>query len=305
MTAPDVLVVGNLVWEVSARVVRLPEPDPDLVRTFRSAIPFLRRVREDGGGSAANTGVLLAQAGRTVAAVGYAGNDAAGRNALRALQRKGIDARVTLAPGRGTKRNLILVPDEGTPRVLVHVPPRVAPPLAPGAVPAELLAGARILHLDRASAANAALAAAREGRPVTLDLHTDPYRTPARDRLEGLLPRLDILMISEAAARSRARRTNGPSNLDDVCAALADLGIPWVVVTRGELGAVACERGRPAFAVAAAPVASADLVDPTGAGDAFMAALIDSRLAGRSLDEGCRLGALAGAAACRRLGARP
>lgn len=305
MTTFDVLVAGNPVWEISASVSRLPEPDSDLVRTFRSAIPLLRRVREDGGGSALNTAVLLARAGRRVVAVGRAGVDTAGLNVVQALRRQGVDTRVNLMPGRGTKRNLILVPDDGPPRILVHVPPRVVPPLPPGAIPAALLHGARILHLDRASAMNAALVRARQARPVTLDLHTDPHRQPARDRLEDMLPRLDVLMISEDAALARSHRTKGPSDVDDACSALAALGIPWVVVTRGARGAIACERGRRPFNVPPKPVPVADFVDPTGAGDAFMAALIDGRLSNRTLAEACRLAAEAGAAACRRLGARP
>jgi sugar/nucleoside kinase (ribokinase family) len=225
--AVDVLVVGNLVWEVAARVRRPVAPATDLWTSIRAALPHLERVREDGGGSAANTAIHLARAGRRVVLVGRAGDDPAGRAALQSLARRGIDARVALAPGRATKRNLILVPaDGGEPRVQVDVPPRVAPPLPAGAVPADLLAAARVLHLDRASATEAALAAARDGRPVTLDLHTCPFRPAALDRLRAMLPRLDVLMASAAAAVALAGRLRGGApEPADACAALADLGI--------------------------------------------------------------------------------
>lgn len=303
--AVDVLVVGNLVWEVAARVTRPVAPATDLWTSIRAALPHLERVREDGGGSAANTAIHLARAGRRVVLVGRAGDDPAGRAALQSLARRGIDARVALAPGRATKRNLILVPaDGGEPRVQVDVPPRVAPPLPAGAVPADLLAAARVLHLDRASATEAALAAARDGRPVTLDLHTCPFRPAALDRLRAMLPRLDVLMASAAAAVALAGRLRGGApEPADACAALADLGIPWVVATMGAAGAIACVAGGRPFAVPPVPVAR--VVDPTGAGDAFMAALIDARLDGAALDEACARGARAGAEACTRLGARP
>lgn len=301
----DVLATGNLVWEVSAQVAAVPPDLPtDPSAAFGAVLRNLVSLREDGGGSAANTCVHLAQAGLRVVFVGRAGTDGAGRNARRSLTRHGIDARIELMPGRRTKHNLFLVPTDGSEPVLrVGVPEQVVPPLPIAGVDPDLLATARILHLDRASATELALAQARGGAPVTLDLHTDPGRPVARTRLEALLPLLDVLMVSHDAAAARARRLGIDPDPAACARSLAALGIPWVVVTRGALGAVACERDHPAFPVPPVPVART--IDPTGAGDAFMAALIAGRLNGAPFAEACARAAQAGARACGRLGARP
>jgi ribokinase len=74
-----------------------------------------------------------------------------------------------------------------------------------------------------------------------------------------------------------------------------------VAVTLGASGAVLYEDGRE-VARAAAP--SVDVVDTTGAGDAFTAALVVSLLEGRPQQEALARACAAGAEATTRLGAQ-
>jgi len=78
-------------------------------------------------------------------------------------------------------------------------------------------------------------------------------------------------------------------------------GVGAVVVTRGARGADLLRRDGSVHHQDAFPV---EVVDTTGAGDAFNGALAWGLADGRSIDEAVALGAAAGALATRALGAR-
>ena len=71
------------------------------------------RLERHGGGSAANVAAWLAACGVPVTFVGRAGDDAAGREAVAALEAAGVDARVALDPERPTGTCLVLVEPGG------------------------------------------------------------------------------------------------------------------------------------------------------------------------------------------------
>jgi sugar/nucleoside kinase (ribokinase family) len=96
--------------------------------------------------------------------------------------------------------------------------------------------------------------------PLYLDVDYDP----------DVLRRVSILKVSEEEAQVLAG-----GEVD----ALADLGVPEVVLTLGERGSVVIVNGV-AETITARPVGPS--VDPTGAGDAFSSAYLAAREAGHS-----------------------
>jgi len=96
--------------------------------------------------------------------------------------------------------------------------------------------------------------------PLELDAGYDP----------DVLRHVSILKVSEEEAEVL---TGGAVD------ALADLGVPEVVLTRGERGSVVIVNGE-AEEIPARPVGGD--VDPTGAGDAFAAAYLSARHSGHS-----------------------
>ena len=300
----DILAVGNLVWEVTALLPDLSsEPEIDVAGASRVAENALQVVL-NGGGSAANALVAAAAQGMRCVLVGRAGDDDEGRRSLESLRQAGVDARVDLMPGRRTKRSWILKEagtDRGTFRV--EVPPRSAPAVRACDVPDDLVLGARVLHLDRVSATGLTLARRRaaSGLAVTLDLHDAPRRTGGLDRLRDLLPCLAMIQVGEGAAADLSGRWGLPRDHASFAATMCQ-HVPRVVVTLGASGAVGCERGaRPLFVPATAP---RTLVDSTGAGDAFAAAVLSGMLRGEGWDRTLRGASDAGARACEALGAR-
>ena len=84
----------------------------------------------------------------------------------------------------------------------------------------------------------------------------------SREALMRLLPRLDILLVNDAEARQLADEPN----LLKAARWIQARGPRWVVIKKGEHGAILYDRDR-VFFVPGFPLES--VFDPTGAGDAF------------------------------------
>ncbi|MBK7401640.1 MAG: sugar kinase [Myxococcales bacterium] len=83
-----------------------------------------------------------------------------------------------------------------------------------------------------------------------------------RAALMKLLPRVDVLVINEEEARQLGQH----HNVSRAAAAIRAMGPKYLVVKRGEYGALLYDDGAPFFAPA---YPLEDVVDPTGAGDSF------------------------------------
>lgn len=83
-----------------------------------------------------------------------------------------------------------------------------------------------------------------------------------RTALLKVIERVDVLMVND----SEIRELTGDWHIHRAARWVLDRGPKWVVVKRGEYGAVLAEHGR-IFYVPAFPLE--DVYDPTGAGDSF------------------------------------
>jgi len=113
--------------------------------------------------------------------------------------------------------------------------------------------------------------------------------------LKPVLPWTDVFVPNE----DEARAITGKSELVEQARAFRDAGAETVAITRGQLGCVvASSTGNfhtPAFV--------SELVDSTGAGDAFAAGYIHALLEGRDVRECVRAGSALGASCVRATGA--
>ena len=93
----------------------------------------------------------------------------------------------------------------------------------------------------------------------TMDYWINSYR----DELFATIRNWDFLLIND----SEARLISGESNLKVAAQRIHDLGPKWVIIKRGEYGALLFQQGQGHFV---APGYLLDQVfDPTGAGDCF------------------------------------
>jgi ribokinase len=110
-----------------------------------------------------------------------------------------------------------------------------------------------------------------------------------------------LVVVNPAPVSAESEKLVGVADLivvnRDEAATLGLEPTDRVVVTLGAGGVLVGATHVPAFAV--------DVVDPTGAGDAFCAALAVAVAEGNDLVAATRFGAAAGACAVRRLGAEP
>lgn len=280
MTPPSVIVVGSVNMDLVVSVATLPRPGETVVGGT-----FAKRL----GGKGANQAAAAARLGARVWLVGLTGDDDFGREARDDLEARGVDISALGRSSAPTGVASILVDDDG--RNLIAVAsganhaltgPEVAARLS-GLRTEEAVLLANLEVPDEAIAATAEHASARGWRFVL-----NP--APARPLPEGLLSRCDVLTPNGAEADA----------LGSV-GELLSMGVGAVVVTLGADGALVY---RGDGSTVHQPTISVDVVDTTGAGDAFNGALAWSLASGHDLEDAVRWATAAGALACRALGAR-
>jgi 2-dehydro-3-deoxygluconokinase len=151
-----------------------------------------------------------------------------------------------------------------------------------------------------------AIAAGREmGATISLDVNlrrrlwSDETAAPV---LRDLASRVDVLFGSaDELAVLAGRPIDGGDDPADLARATLDLGPAVTVAKLGAAGALAIERdGTATLRCEAIPLAF--VVDPVGAGDAFCAGFIASRLEGGSVAEALEVANACGAVVASALG---
>lgn len=269
-----VCALGDLLLDV---VVRLDAPIAADTDTYG-------RTRVAPGGQAANVASWVAALGGRSRFVGKRARDAAGRMLTGELRRLGVDVvGPEVADGTGTV--VSLADPDGRRSMLTDR--GVAPELAAGEIDPEWYAGSETLHLPsyslvRAPVRDAALRSASLAREAGARVSVDLSGTSAIAEL-GLGPFRQLL--------DDLRPEVVFGNEDEV-GLVGRIDAEVVVEKRGARGCVV-RRGRDEHVYAADPT---ELVDTTGAGDAFAAGF---------LLEGPELGLRAAARCVATLGAFP
>jgi ribokinase len=270
-----VVVLGSLNVDLVAEVARHPRPGETVL-----ALGPPRRL---AGGKGANQAVAAAAAGARVSFVGAVGGDDDGLAYLARLQRLGIDvSRVRIVGGQATGQAWITVEEDSAENVVVVVPGAnwavgdgtpLDLPVGPGDV---LLVQ---LELPVGVVAEAAQRAVMSGARVVLN--AAPY-SPLPLELAELA---DPVVVNEHEALLMADSEAVPRS---------------VLVT---FGAAGCSWDGEQFAAVAVP--GDEVVDTTGAGDAFCGALAAALAAGAGRADAVARASQAGAAAVRFVGAQP
>ena len=128
----------------------------------------------------------------------------------------------------------------------------------------------------------------------TAPLFVDPVSTVKAEKLQGLLSHVHTLKPNriEAELLSGVKITDD-ATLYQAAQALLDQGVQRVFLSLGGDGVFAAQQGETHLE----PICKAEMRNATGAGDAMMASLVWSFLAGRNLAESCAAGTAAAAIA--------
>jgi sugar/nucleoside kinase (ribokinase family) len=263
--------------------------------------------REISGGSAGNTAAGVAMLGGRAGFVGQVANDQLGEVFAHDIRSIGVEFTTPARSGDvPTARSLILVTSDAQRTMNTFL--GAAQYLDTGMLDEEQVRSAAILYLEgylwdpetpRAAMERAIDVARGAGRKVAFTLSDSFCVSRHRDGFNALIDsgRLDILFANEA----EIVELTGEKDFDSAVEAAA-ARVPLLVVTRGEMGAVAVQGGK-RVDVPAEPVDQ--IVDTTGAGDLFAAGFLTGHAQGRSLEESLRMGAIAAAEVISHYGARP
>jgi ribokinase len=235
-----------------------------------------------------------------VSIVGRVGDDERAATVRAALTTAGVDTEhLRTSPGRSTGLAVVLVTRDGENAIVV------SPGANHGIRPADvdelrdLVARSAMvlmqLELPLDVVTRAGALAVEVGTPVVLNL------APATDVPEELLAHLTILVVNRSEAEHLVgRRLHDLAALHQAAAELRSRGPSVVVVTAGGQGAVlADEEGSSHLAAR-----RVDVVDTSGAGDAFVGVLAARVTQGRSLADALQDATGAAAAAVQVDGAQ-
>ncbi|MCY4145398.1 MAG: PfkB family carbohydrate kinase, partial [Chloroflexi bacterium] len=281
--APDIIGIGVCTVDYLVIVPRLPQRNENM---------RARRFARELGGLASIALIAAARLGARAQLIARIGDDDAGAYIRAGLLAEGIDVSRLLVAAGGESHVSVIVVDEpsGDRSIMTRLPTSQA--VAARELRREDICGARVLFVDKynESTLQAAKWAREAGRHVVLD-PSQPYA-----EVEPLLEYVTVPIVPEAWAR--AWLPGQPASV--VAERLCQAGAQIAIVTLGERGAVASWGGQtrafPAFAV--------DVVDTTGAGDAYHGAFMYALLQGWDVPRMATFAAAVGALNCRALGGR-
>lgn len=264
------------------------------------------------GGDTLNTLVAAARLGSTAGYLTRTGDDPFAPYLLDAWQREGIDtAQVRRVPGFNAIYFISLL-ERGEREFTYYRAGSAASTMTPDDFPAEVFAGARLLHISgisqaiSASARATVLAAAQRARAAGLLVSFDPNLRPrlwsslqeARAAFDEVLPYVNIALPS---APDELRLLLGEATPAAAVTQLLDRGVGTVAVKTGSAGAVVATQMQPQPVTV--PPLDVPVLDTTGAGDAFNGGFLHALLTGRPAAEAATLGVVTAGLKVRGRGA--
>lgn len=277
-TEVDVLCIGHASYDLVFSVLHHPGEDEKMVAdSFISC----------GGGPAANAAVMVSKLGLKSAFVGYLGHDLYGKMHIQELIDHAVVVNKAVRGSSPTPLSMVLVKPDGK-RALINYKGETKP-LPEGALDFSAIKAKVILFDGHEPLISAPLAkvAKAQGISTVLDAGSVHEGTLA------LMGAVDYLACSEKFALQLA------GDEETALGRLAEIS-PNVVITLGERGLI-WQQGSIRGAL---PALSVNVVDTTGAGDAFHGAFAAAVALGMAWDEVLRYASAAGALCCTKAGAR-
>ena len=281
--APDIVGIGVCTVDHLMSVPHMPGNNVNM-----RASTYLRQP----GGLASCALVAAARLGAKTKIISRIGDDEDGKYIRRDLESEGVDTSQLLArQGSASHVSLVLVNELTGERSIITRPP-TGEPVNAKEIKREDITAAKVLFID--SVTDLTMQAARWAKEAGMRVVLDPAVPYAV--MKDILPYVDVPIVPQQWAK--AWMPDQPSAA--VAEALFRAGASIAVVTLGECGSVLCWQG----GIAHIPAFAVEVVDTTGAGDAyhgaFMAALLEDWQAPRM----ARFAAAVGSLNCRAMGGR-
>ena len=280
-----IICVGHAALDYVYRIEAFP-PEPTKVRSLEHL--------ESGGGMAANAAAAIARLGGQVELWSRTGGDSAGERIHKFLAADGVDITYVRTFEHARSSTSAVIVDNKGERLIIGERDH-AMPMDSSWLPFERIAGAAAVLSDLRwveGTRDAFKEARARGVPTLLDADLG-----GGGLLEEFLCLADYAIFSAPALEAFAPGRDEQAQLEAVLAT----GVRHAGVTRGAEGYAWLSKGGDA---GYQPAFKAEIVDTTGAGDAFHGAFAWALADGRSPAECARIASAVAALKCRRLGAR-
>ena len=289
----DVLVIGDLIADIVIEVDHLPLPEDVQLASKMEMI----------AGGAANFAIMASRLGLRVGILDAIGNDEVGRSLIKVLERDGVmTAGITMKEGK-TKQTLVLVSKRGEKSFIgliggytALIAPEDIKMIAEskGIYVSGYSLGVEKLSSERLTALKSLEIAEKLGRYIFFD--PGPLVSAIdKETLRRTIGCSNVLMLNLAEAST----ITGVEKPEENVKMLNKLGADIVALKLGEKGCLLFD-GEELIREYGLAV---DVVDPTGAGDAFNAGVIYGVMRGLDLKKTARLANIVGALSTTRLGA--
>ncbi|AZQ74458.1 ribokinase [Streptomyces luteoverticillatus] len=288
----DVLVIGSANADLTVRVDRRPNPG--------ETVPGTDLV-ESAGGKGANQAAAAARLGARTALLARVGDDPFGQLLLEAQHAAGTELRhVLVEKGARTGTAMIVVGPDGDNTIVVS--PGANARLSPADVRAarEVVAASAVVSLQLEISLETVRAAVKTATESGARIVLNPSPTP-KTLDTDLLTAANPLVVNEHEAELLSGLPDGTPT--DQAKALRERGARSVVITLGGEGALILDTE--AAQPTQIPGVPVEVIDTTGAGDAFTGALALRLARGATLEEAARFAVRVGAASVTRPGAQP
>jgi ribokinase len=283
-TSPRICVVGSANVDLTFRTPRLPRPGETVAG---------REMHLGFGGKGANQAVAAARLGASVAFIARVGDDSFGIDYVKRLGDEQLDTTHVWPVAQCPTGSAAILVDDHAENCIV-VAPGANARLTPADIQfaADTIRDAQVILCQLEVPLETTLEAFRVAHQAGVRTVLNP--APASPLPDELLRLTDLMVLNE----TELELLTGQRDPDAGVAELRQRGPQVVVLTLGERGAQLADGKR----TAAIPAFRVDTVDPTGAGDAFTAALAVGWARGQPLRHAAGIAAAVAALTVTRLG---
>ncbi len=292
MTSPSITVVGSFAVGMTIRTPNLPIFGQTLLGSDFDMGP---------GGKGSNQAVGTARLGASSSLVGIIGDDKLGEIATDLYAAEGVNTRHLLkTPERPTGVGFIILNTKGENFIILDMGANNLMDAAyVDTAEAQIAASdivMAVLEIPVAAAQRAMELGKKHGALTILN------PAPAVELPAGIFPFIDYLTPNESELRILlGLPPDDPTPTRTLASRLRALGVHNVIVTMGADGVLVLTDSLDVLV----PSFKVNVVDTTGAGDAFNAGLAVALGEGKPLLEAVRFGSACGALACTKLGVIP
>lgn len=292
MKKPEVTVVGSFAVGLTMRAPKLPIFGETMLGTDFDMGP---------GGKGSNQSVATARLGANSALVALIGTDKLASIATDLYAAEGVDASLLKTrEERATGVGFIILNDKGENFIILDMGANELMDAAAVDVGEERIKASdvvmTVLEIPTVAAARAMELGRKHGARTILN------PAPARALPDTIFAHVDYLTPNESELRILlGLPADDPRSSRELAGELRRRGVKNVVVTLGRTGALVLTDELDVMV----PAISVEVVDTTGAGDAFNSGFAVALAEGRDIIDAVRFGVVCGGLACTKLGVIP